>query len=748
MQSNSPITQDLVLVGGGHSHAIVLKLFGMHPLPGVRLTLITDTTHTPYSGMLPGHVAGFYSFDETHIDLRRLARFAQAQLYLDRAVGLDLTAKKVLCAQRPPVAFDYLSIDIGSTPAQSAVTGAADYAIPAKPVPRFLAAWNQLLQAAAKHPQRSLNIGLIGGGAGGVELALNMQHHLHQELPTPATAAQIHLFHRGTRVLSGYSTSVSRRLHHILQQRGIALHLQESVSEIRPHKVVCESRLTVECDWVFWVTQASAPGWIRASGLATDDRGFVAVNEWLQSSHPDIFAAGDIATMKNYSRPKAGVFAVRQGKPLFKNLRRIITDKPLRSYTPQKRYLSLIGTGDRSAIASWNGFSWQSPLLWRWKDHIDRQFMRRFSELPEMGEPSGIGMRPASWGGQKPIPQPMYCAGCGSKVGSTVLARVLQRLSVAASPEVMVGLNHPDDAAVVRVNAELMMHTVDYFRSPIDDPFIFGQIATNHCFSDIYAMGGIPHSALAVVTVPYGTAAKVEETLYQLLAGATEVLQQSQTPLVGGHTTEGIELAFGLSVNGTVQPERLLRKSGMQPGQALLLTKALGTGTLLAADRRYQAKGRWIDGAISSMLLSNRAAAAIFQDYGATACTDVTGFGLLGHLAEMIDASGVSVQLEMSAIPVLEGALETVKRGITSSLQSQNLRASSYISDRSQINDLPKYPLLFDPQTAGGLLASVPAELAAECLKSLQAAGYPVSEIIGRIVEKEKTPAIAIKNSH
>jgi selenide,water dikinase len=142
-QATHPIVKDIVLVGGGHSHAIALLMFGMKPLPGVRLTLITDTSHTPYSGMLPGHIAGFYSFDECHIDLRRLAQFAQAQLYLDTAVGLDLENNKVLCANRPPVTFDYLSIDIGSTPERLSVPSAAEHAIPAKPVLQFLKGWKK-----------------------------------------------------------------------------------------------------------------------------------------------------------------------------------------------------------------------------------------------------------------------------------------------------------------------------------------------------------------------------------------------------------------------------------------------------------------------------------------------------------------------------------------------------------------------------------------------------------------------------
>jgi selenide,water dikinase len=755
-QANHPIVKDLVLVGGGHSHAIALRMFGMKPLPGVRLTLITDTSHTPYSGMLPGHVAGFYSFDECHIDLRCLAGFAQAQLYLDSAIGLDLENSKVLCANHPPVAFDYLSIDIGSTPAQSSVPGVQDYAIPAKPVPTFLSAWNQLLEGVTKNPEKPIPVGIVGGGAGGVELAMNMQHRLHTILKNaqqPTDNLTINLFHRGAELLPNHNHWVSQRLQEILLDRGVKLYLEESVCEVLPNKVICESGLAVECNQVFWVTQASAPSWIQKSGLKTDSKGFILVSDTLQSiSHPHIIAAGDIATMMNHPRPKAGVFAVRQGKPLFENLQRILLGKSLQAYKPQKLYLSLIGTGDREAIASWGSLGWQSPLLWRWKDYIDRKFMHRFSNLPQMSEvrsqksgvrsqqpPLGKGGLGGSDNGQRTTDKMMRCAGCGSKVGSTTLERVLHRLQVDYHPtertDILIGLETPDDAAVVQVPVgQLMVHTIDYFRSLINDPYIFGQISTNHCLSDIFAMGATPQSALAVVTVPYGEEDKVEETLYQLLSGATKVLQQAQTPLVGGHTTEGTELAFGLSCNGLVHPDRLLRKGGMKPGQVLILTKALGTGTLFAADMRYKAKGRWIDQAVESMLLSNQAAAKVFLEHGATACTDITGFGLLGHLIEMIQASGVAVELDLEAIPVLEGAIETAQMGITSSLQPQNLRASRLIISLSEVENCSKYPLLFDPQTSGGLLATISADQATDCLTSLQACGYKHSCVIGQVI--------------
>lgn len=753
--TSQPVAQDLVLIGGGHTHAIALRMFGMQPLPGVRLTLITEASDTAYSGMLPGHVAGFYSREECHIDLRPLAQFAQAQLYLDQAIGLDLENQRVLCANRPPVAFDLLSIDIGSTPKLPEILAADSQIIPAKPVRGFLAAWDQLLEDIHRNPQQPLSIGIVGGGTGGVELALNVQHHLQQILQAaqqPPENLSIHLFQRTAELLPDHHLRVRRLFHQLLIQRGIQLHFQEDVRQVERQQIRCASGLTIHCDAILWVTEATAPDWLVKAGLAVDEHGFILVNDYLQSlSHPQVFAAGDIATMVNHPRPKAGVFAVRQGKPLFRNLQRSLLGQSLRRFIPQRQYLKLVGTGDESAIASRGMLSWQSPLLWNWKDWIDRRFMQRFSNLPDMSKKPERATRNS---GEKLAELTllssatsvsanhanMRCAGCGSKVGSPVLERVLHRIRQdtpdwTEPADIVLGLDAPDDAAVIEVSAgNAMIQTVDYFRSLINDPFLFGQICTNHCLSDIFAMGAKPHSALAIATIPYALEAKVEETLYQLLSGALKGLHQAGASLIGGHTTEGAELSFGLTCNGLAARDRLLRKSGMQPGQALILTKALGTGTLFAADMQRQAKGRWIDGAVASMLQSNQAAADCLRQHQATACTDVTGFGLLGHLLEMVRASQVAVELKLESIPLLEGASETVQQGILSSLHLQNLQIQHQIDSLSLIHDHPDFPLLFDPQTAGGLLATVPPDRALDCLTCLKTAGYTASRLIGWVM--------------
>ncbi len=412
MQQNSqPKFKDLVLIGGGHSHAIVLRMFGMKPLPGVRLILITPAPDTPYSGMLPGHIAGFYSHDECHIDLQKLAKFAQAQLYIDRVVDLDLKKAqlyidrvvdldlknhKVICANRLVVDFDVLSVDIGSTPATISVSGAAEYAIAAKPVTQFLEHWYQLIKKVTQNPQKPMSIGIVGGGAGGVELALSMQAHLHRilrEHQQPIKNLEIHLCQRHEELLPHYHHSVQRLVKQILTKRGINLHLGETVCQIAPQQITenqgnkerfeirCESGLTIESQKIFWVTQASAPQWLKTTGLKTDEPGFILVEDTLQSqTHPEVFAAGDIATMVNHPHPKAGVFAVRQGKPLFENLQRFLLGKSLKPYIPQRQYLSLIGTGDGKAIATRGSFTLPPhKLLWWWKDWIDRRFMKRFS---------------------------------------------------------------------------------------------------------------------------------------------------------------------------------------------------------------------------------------------------------------------------------------------------------------------------------------------------------------------------------
>ena len=739
MQQTTPVVKDLVLVGGGHTHVAVLRRFGMRPLPGLRLTLITRDVHTPYSGMLPGYIAGHYDYDECHIDLGPLARFAGARLYHAPVTGLDLDARLVHVEGRPPVHYDLLSINTGSTPGVARAEGAREHAVPVKPIDSFLAHWDRVVARVRAHrePQR---IVVVGGGAGGVELLLAVQHRLRAlltEARDDPGRLSFTLLTRGARILESHGAGVARRFERVLGERGVDVRTGHEVVAVTADRVVPRDGAPVPADIVLWVTGAAAPQWPREAGLAVDAGGFIRVDDHLQSvSHPGVFAAGDVAALPE-PRPKSGVFAVREGPVLARNLRRAATGRPLARYRPQRRFLGLISTGDRYAVASRGRWSLEGAWLWRWKDWIDRRFMARYNDLPEMDAEDGVelGRGIADADAIRELSTlAMRCGGCGAKVGSSVLQRVMQRLPVGARDDVLIGIDSPDDAAMLAVPPGMaLVQSVDYFRAFLDDAYTFGAVATNHALGDVFAMGAEAQSVLAIATVPYGRERVVEETLYELLAGALHSLGPTGAILVGGHSSEGAELAFGLTVNGLLDPSAAWRKDGMEPGDALLLTKPLGTGTLFAADMRGKAKGRWVDGAIASMMLSNLEAARCLRRHGARACTDVTGFGLLGHLVEMTRASGVDAELELDAVPLLDGAAETVSRGILSSLQPQNLRLRRAIADPEAAGRRAAYPLLFDPQTAGGLLAAVPAANAAACCAELRQQGYPETAVIGRV---------------
>ena len=711
----APLLKDLVLVGGGHSHVHVVKSFGMKPMPGVRLTLIGRDIETPYSGMIPGFVAGTYSFDECHIDLARLCAWTGARLIHAEAIGLDRANRQVLLKDRPPVSYDLVSLDVGSSPSMDAIAGAAEHATPVKPIAELGRRWLGFLERV-KDWQGALRIAVIGGGAGGVELALAIDHRLR----TVARNAEVSvtLATKGE-ILSGQAVAARRRMRAIFARRGVRLLENAATIRIDADAVHLETGERLPVDDVFVVTQASAAAWFEGTGLPLDGRGFFEVGPTLVSSgDPLVFAAGDCASVTAHPRPKAGVFAVRHGPPLAANLRRALVGQTPEPFTPQRRYLSILGTGDGNAVATRGSWAFEGPWVWRWKDHIDRKWMRMYREPP------ATPMNPAA---RAAPPDPaladaegkrlladigMRCGGCGAKVGAGVLDRVLARLGPSPAADIPIGLESPDDAALIEVPpGQALVQSVDFFRTFIDDPFTFGEVAAVHALGDVWAMGAQPHSALALAVVPAAAERLMEEDLFQMLSGARRILDGAGCALIGGHSGEGPEAALGFSVNGLVVSSQALRKGGMQPGDKLVLTKPLGTGVIFAAAMRGMAKARWIESALASMRMPSNDAARALVAAGAHACTDVTGFGLAGHLAEMLRASGnVSIELHLDSLPVLAGSIELFAQGFASSLQPANLRARHLIEGLDRVSDHAKIPLLFDPQTAGGLLAALPAE--------------------------------------
>jgi selenide,water dikinase len=707
----TPYKRDLRLIGGGHSHVTVIKKLGMHPIPGVRVTLISADTLTPYSGMLPGLIAGHYNLEDCHIDLRKLCQWAGAQFIRDEVQHIDPLTKQIDCHQYPSLRYDVLSINIGSQPALNTINGAAAYGYPVKPVKQFLQNWHQWLKSAqaSNHPKR---IVVIGGGAAGIEILLALHYKLCN---TTSIQADFTLINADHAILSGHNERVQAFFKYHLQALGVTIISGKHVISANEHQLTLNDHTTLNYDFAAWAIHASAQPWLAESGLQCDSRGFIQVDQHLRSiSHPDIFAAGDSAAFMPAPLPKAGVYAVRQGPVLARNIIARLENRPLSPFKPQRQFLSLLTTGERHAVASRGPFFARGKWVWHWKNYIDQTFMARFHPKP-MATAQNTAEDTES----------MRCGGCGAKIGSNILQNVLAQLDIRPHPDVSAGLG--EDAAIINLPANTQwLQSVDFFRTFIDDPYLLGRIAAIHSLGDIYAMGGVPHSALVTAVIPFAGETIMQETLLHLMQGVLKTLHDENTALIGGHSGEGPEMAIGLTVNGTLSSGKALTKSGLKPGDRLILTKPIGSGVLLAANMAARCQGQWLDQALAYLLQSNRAGAAIFRSFAACSCTDITGFGLLGHLQEMLLASQCSASISLDTIPIMEGAQQCSLQGIQSTLYSANKKASqcSYYT-----GEHPSYALLFDPQTAGGLLAGIPAAHADECLHALAAAGYTAAQI-------------------
>jgi selenide, water dikinase len=364
----------LLLVGGGHSHVAVLRSLGERAAQGVEVTLISPQRLTPYSGMLPGLIAGHYDCRECHIDLAALTRFADCEFIEGAVIRLDLTRRIAWMAGGGERQWDVLSLDIGSTPATAGVPGARERAIAVKPVHRLLAALEDLLDRARRGAVRRILV--VGGGAASVETLLALQYRFGKEgLP----AVEMLLATDADTPLPGHNARVRATFARVLAERGVRVHARSRIIRVDDADVTIDSGATIPFDALVWATGAAAARWPAESGLATDADGFVLVDDALQSvSHPGVFAAGDIATQRDHPRPKSGVYAVRQGTPLARNLRRALSGARLERFVPQRDALALISTGDRYAVMSRGRWALEGKCVWRWKDLVDRRFMRRY----------------------------------------------------------------------------------------------------------------------------------------------------------------------------------------------------------------------------------------------------------------------------------------------------------------------------------------------------------------------------------
>lgn len=717
MHSSHPLTRDLVLVGGGHAHALALRMWGMKPLAGARLTLINPGPTAPYSGMLPGHIAGHYSRDELEIDLVKLARFAGARLIMAPATAIDPEAKVISVAGRGDIAYDVASLDVGIHGELPAITGFSEFGIGAKPLDVYAEEWAAFLESVegAITPE----VAVIGGGIAGAELALAMAHALKAKGAVPKVSVL-----EASDEIAREADGAAEPLRKAMAKLGVKVLTGAEVVEVAADGVVLADGRRVASGFTVAAAGGFAHPWLRRSPLPLTEGGFVRVDQHLVAEgYDDLFAVGDCAEMVDDPRPKAGVFAVRAAPVLAQNMRAALTGKKMKVFKPQEDYLKLISLGGKKALAakwgrSFAGTGLKAPL-WRWKNRIDRKFMHQFEKFPAMAvdkPPREVAL------GQMPG-QPL-CGGCGSKVGAGTLSAALADAPRLGRADVLTGPG--DDAAVLRVGGAEQVVTTDHLRGFIEDPGLMARIAAVHALGDIWSMGAAPQAALLSITLPRMTEPLQARTMAEILREAGDVLTKAGAEIVGGHSTMGAELTIGLTLTGLLEGAAVTN-AGAQVGDALILTRPIGSGTVLAAEMQGKAKGRDVAAMLAVMVKPQEDAAEVLR--GAHAMTDVTGFGLAGHLMAICRASGVAAEVDLAAVPTYAGAEALAAAGHRSTIYQSNVDAAPVFGAESA-----KAALLHDPQTAGGMLAAVDAGTAKALVARLQAQGHQAA-VIGRVVE-------------
>lgn len=690
MNDTIPLTQELVLIGGGHTHALVMRMWGMNPLPGVRLTVINPAPAAPYTGMLPGYVAGHYERDALDIDLVRLSRFARARFIAARAVGFDPDIGVVTLDNGRKIPFHVASFDIGISSGPSFAPGIGAHAIPAKPMDVFADRWDEFLVALAQG-QKQPKVAIIGGGIAGAELALATNNALMHRGHT----AEVTLLERDNMLANLHKNSRSIVLSH-LNQNGISCIENSSVTALSADAVHLADGQSVGSDFTIAAAGARPQPWLNDTGLALQD-GYICVTPTLSTAgHPHIFAVGDCAHMTHAPRPKAGVYAVRQAPVLYANLKSSLSGHKKRiKYNPQKDYLKLISLGRKQAVADKWGLRFSGRLLWQWKDRIDRRFMDQFRNLEPMTP--DIPAIPVATGVRQMMQADSLCGGCGAKLGGDVLAGMLAQVPAARRADVVSAPG--DDAAVLKQpGGGFQIITTDHLREFTRDPYMMARIAAIHALGDCWAMGADPQAALSSITLPPMSPQLQDNFLSDITRSALGVLRDAGADLVGGHTAQGAELSIGFTITGlsAAQP---IGHNGAKPGDVIVISKPIGTGTILAGDMALRARGSWVQDTLQMMSRPQGNIARALRC--ASAMTDVTGFGLAGHVMGIARASGVHCVIDTDRVRYLDGAMELARAGVRSSLYPSN-RA---LLPKFDPGGDPAKILLFDPQTAGGLLA-------------------------------------------
>jgi selenide,water dikinase len=639
----------------------------MEPLDGLQLVVINPESTAPYSGMLPGFLAGQYAADDLFIDVAALCKQAGVRFIRGSLEQIDASAKILYVrhqalsnSRQLRIPYDYAVLNTGAAPAESfpSTHPACHYV---KPIGQLL---RELPLIDEKMREKSRSMVIVGGGAAGIELAFAFRARYGFD-------AEISLVAKRSINKDNALSAGASLIRNALSTKQIALFESVEVTEAVNSEVMLSDGSSLNADVVCVATPVRPPSWIEISGLSSAT-GFLAVNDALQVDGCEgLYAAGDIVNLPP-PRGRSGVMAVRAGQYLASALWKTLKGQRVSPFRPQKRWLTLLNLGDGQAIAVRGALAYQARALFRLKDRIDQRFMSRFKPQPMSAE------------------MEMRCEGCAAKLPGDVLASVFD--------------SQFEDGAVTTSDGVSRIQSIDALSYLIDDPYLVGVLAMRHAVSDVWAMGATPSSVLTLIAVERALSKDLEATEFGLIQnGLRDASEAYQAEIIGGHSLSLQQPMVAVMVEGTAN--QVVPKTGAELGDEIWLTGPLGSGVLFAALASGLPVGssidQWIPGALESLFEASQ----IAVEEGVHAMTDVTGFGLAGHLKEMLSGSPLNIEWA-EQISTFQGVDESIARGIRSTAHADNAQYAQHLGYKAPS------PVVFDPQTCGPLMIAASSDVA------------------------------------
>ena len=703
--------KDLLLIGAGHTHCIFIKMWAMKKNPSVRVTLINPDPVASYTGMLPSLIADRVSKSEAQINLFKLCRSIEARLVLDDVKRIDKENSFVECSSGRKLFFDAISVNVGSNSIPP-IYGLNKYGVSVRPLVKFEEKWREFIQKSVGS-KKIAKITLIGGGIASAELAFSMKIALNK---TGFNNSKIVIIEMD-KVLKDLTTSQRNFVRKKLASENVEIREFSPVKKVFTNSVLLEDGSRILSDFTVSCVGALPNPLSINSGLENTE-GFFSVNKTLKiKNFINGFAVGDCSDFPSSFIRKSGVYAVRQAPTLHQNILHFFNNQKLKEFFPQKDHLKLLVYKNNEAIFLRNGLAFSGKIFWKLKNYIDRKFINDFSKLGqtqmEISKDNHRNNRE------------MLCGGCGSKVGNAILETSLKKISKNKKSMHIVS-EIGDDAAILKFGSTYQTLTTDHLRAFTSDPWLLSRVTAIHSLADIWAMGSIPKIALSTIIMPESSESVQSRTMEEIIEGARSVFEKEKVSIVGGHTSLGSELIIGFSVGG-LSNKKPIMVNGAKDGDLLVLTKPLGSGVMLAGEMRSMSEGKDLQHLFIEMSKPQGEIAKILRSYS-NAMTDITGFGLAGHLYNICRQSKLSARIMIDKIPVYNGVRDLISSGVRSSIFNENMKYAKYMFFE---ND-KKSEILFDPQTAGPFLATVPERKIDSLMKKAQDLNVKC-EVIGEI---------------